>query len=781
MIRILFIDDSQREYEQIEACLRAETGDFESAWVKTAGDALRALEAERYDCVVCVMRMPESEGMELLGALRERGNRIPFIVISGQGSEETASKAFRLGADGYWVKESILTKIGDLAMDIRKVVARAALGYRIRIEQLIGSISTSFIGLRSSEVGVAIELALKALGEFACVDRCYIFIKTGEARFAYRYEWCAPGVKTRLGKRGDLEAEEYSWWMRMLERSETIHVPRVAELPEEASVERDALLKQGIKSILALPMQLRGKLYGFLGFDSTGTEIHWKDESIEPLKTVAQLFANALAGKRDREAVSRAQAELEQIFNTSADGMCLVDVEHRILKANEAYTRLAGVSQRGIEGSKCHDVFRCPYCYTEECMLERVKSGEARIEIEIQKMRADGTKVPCIITATQFRGTDGELIGMVTHFVDQSKLRATEEELKESEKRLRQIVENANDVIYTHDLGGNFTSINPAATRIYGYSEAEALTLNIKHVVAAEHLALARKKIKELLDGAGGVEPFELLTFTKSGTPVWLEVSTRLLHKDGEAVAVLGVGRNVTNRKKSEEKLLEYQKHLRSLASELSLAEERLRRRFSTDLHDRIGMSLALAKIKLSELREEAADEETAGSLSVVLKLVEQSIEGTRSLTLDLCPPILHEMGLGHAVEWMAERMREQYGLEVFCEIEGFPDKLDDDISAFLYRALRELLYNVVKHAEATRAYIEAECDDNLIRVTISDDGRGFTGVAQGPKGATHSGFGLFSIRERLKHLGGRMEIDSRPGAGTQITLEAPTKWEDEI
>ena len=776
----------------MEACLRATAEDFEIEWAKTSTAALHALEAERFDCVLCDLRMPDGNGMEVLRSLRERGNRIPFILVSGQGSEEIASQAFRLGADGYWIKEKAFSDIRDLAGDIRQVIsvktarreregARAALGYRIRIEQLIASISTSFIGLRPSEVTEAIELALGAIGDFAGVDRSYIYLYLGENRFAYLYEWCASGVETKLGKRGDLEASEFRWWMGMLERFETIHVPRVEELPEEVAVEREALLKQGIKSIVALPMILRGKLYGFLGFDSINAESNWKAEDVGLLKTIAQLFANALVGKRDREEAGRAQAELEQIFSTSADGMCLIDTEHRILRANEAFAKLAGVNYPGIEGGRCHDVFRCPYCHTESCLLERIKNGEARVEIDIQKTRKDGTRIPCIITATQFRGTDGALIGMVTHYVDLSRLRAAEEELKESERRLRQIVENANDVIYTHDLEGNFTSINPAATRIYGYSEAEALTLNIKHIVAAEHLALARAKIRELTEGAQAVEPFELLTFTKSGTPVWLEVSTRLLRRDGEPVAVLGVGRNVTNRKKSEEKLLEYQKHLRSLASELSLAEERLRRRFSTELHDRIGMSLALAKIKLSELREEAESADTASSLSVVLKLVEQSIEGTRSLTLDLCPPILHEMGLGHAVEWLAERVREQYGLEVSCDADSFPEKLDDDISSFLYRALRELLYNVVKHAEATRVLIDAEHGNGLIKIHISDDGRGFADAARGPKGVSHSGFGLFSIRERLKHLGGRIEIDTQPGAGTRILIESPTTWEDEF
>ena len=130
-----------------------------------------------------------------------------------------------------------------------------------------------------------------------------------------------------------------------------------------------------------------------------------------------------------------------------------------------------------------------------------------------------------------------------------------EEALRESEERFRELVENANDTIYTHDLEGNFTSVNPAATRVYGYTTEEVLRLNIAHIFDPEYLPLAQQKIREKLEGSPGTGLYELLTHSKEGNPIWVEVSTRLLESKAQPVGVLGIARDITERKRAEEEL----------------------------------------------------------------------------------------------------------------------------------------------------------------------------------------------------------------------------------
>jgi PAS domain S-box-containing protein len=144
-----------------------------------------------------------------------------------------------------------------------------------------------------------------------------------------------------------------------------------------------------------------------------------------------------------------------------------------------------------------------------------------------------------------------------------------EEALRESEERYRTLIENANDIIYTHDLEGKFTSINPAATRVYGYTTEEILQLNIAQIVAPDYLPLARQKIREKLEGSPRTEPYELLTYSKEGEPIWVEVSTRLLEREGRPVGVQGIARDITERKRAEEALRESESRLRSILSSM--------------------------------------------------------------------------------------------------------------------------------------------------------------------------------------------------------------------
>ena len=229
-----------------------------------------------------------------------------------------------------------------------------------------------------------------------------------------------------------------------------------------------------------------------------------------------------------------------------------------------------------------------------------------------------------------------------------------------------------------------------------------------------------------------------------------------------------------TRRRQAEEQLLAHQAQLQALASDLVLTEERERRYLAVELHDRIGQALAVSKIKLGGLQASAFSTELAGSLEEVRMLVDQTIQDTRSLTFDLSPPILYELGLEAAVEWLAEQMQEQHGLQIDVEDDGQLKPLDDDARVLLFRAVRELLVNVVKHARARHTEVAIQRDGDDIRIRVEDDGIGFEPL----KIDTHmrAGFGLFSIEERLHLLGGSFQLESAIGHGTRVVLAAPLK-----
>jgi signal transduction histidine kinase len=241
------------------------------------------------------------------------------------------------------------------------------------------------------------------------------------------------------------------------------------------------------------------------------------------------------------------------------------------------------------------------------------------------------------------------------------------------------------------------------------------------------------------------------------------------------------LSREVAERRRAEENLVIQQEDLRSLASELTLAEERERRRIAVSLHDQIGQSLALSNIKLEEMRKSLppGSEFLSAELNHIGDLMKQAIHDTKSLIFKISSPILYELGFEAAVQWLVEQIPKQHGILASFESDNQPKPLGEDIRVLLFQAVSELLVNVVKHAQARNLKVSMWRDGGQVQVKIDDDGVGFKMGKVKPRLGKYHGFGLFSIRERLKPFGGTLDVRSQPGSGTQVTLSVPVKEMD--
>ena len=223
-----------------------------------------------------------------------------------------------------------------------------------------------------------------------------------------------------------------------------------------------------------------------------------------------------------------------------------------------------------------------------------------------------------------------------------------------------------------------------------------------------------------------------------------------------------------------------YQEQLRRLASELSLAEARERREIASDLHDHIGQALAYVSQKVSILQGNSIFSGMEEDFLEILSILEQAIKYTRNLTVEISPPVLYELGLEAAVDWLAERVGKRYKFKVGLKRTGLPKKISEDVKVFMFKAIQELINNVTKHADTDRIDINVAWRDKELEVVVSDKGRGFD-TADFEKRLTEGCcFGLFNIRERLSYIGGRFEVNSTPGRGTRVSLIAPYRVSDE-
>ena len=215
---------------------------------------------------------------------------------------------------------------------------------------------------------------------------------------------------------------------------------------------------------------------------------------------------------------------------------------------------------------------------------------------------------------------------------------------------------------------------------------------------------------------------------------------------------------------------------LRALAIELTLAEERERHAIAQDLHDDLGQTLAISKLKLTSLDMPGACPHHDGlmrQIKEVETMIDQANRSVRSLSLQLSPPILHQFGLVPALEWLADEMHRNFGLNASISDDGEPKRLDAISGNMLFRSVRELLINVHKHAKVDTADVSILTNSEYLIISVTDTGAGFD-AKKDVTPATGGGYGLFSVRERIRYFGGEMQIDSSPGDGTVVVLILP-------
>lgn len=352
---------------------------------------------------------------------------------------------------------------------------------------------------------------------------------------------------------------------------------------------------------------------------------------------------------------------------------------------------------------------------------------------------------------------------------------------------LAAIVESSDDAIISKDLSGIIQSWNPAAERIYGYSKTEAIGRPITMLIPEDRLPEETVILQKIREGQR-VDHYETVRRRKDGRLITVSLTVSpIMTPTGTVVGASKSARDITERKRIEEDLraltleldsrvaqrtqalMVSQERLRTLATQLSLSEERVRRKIANELHDYLGQMLVVCRLKLTQATQGTKESDTAQQLQDADRILQDSISYTRSLVAQLTPPILREFGLVMGLTWLADQMK-QHGLTVSLKLEIPSVEVDEEQAILLFQSVRELLMNVVKHAGTTEAtVIVGLAPDNLLKVTVTDRGKGFDSARE--QATADMRFGLFSIREQMEAVSGKFEITSRPDHGTTATL----------
>ena len=230
----------------------------------------------------------------------------------------------------------------------------------------------------------------------------------------------------------------------------------------------------------------------------------------------------------------------------------------------------------------------------------------------------------------------------------------------------------------------------------------------------------------------------------------------------------------IREHERAQKRVLDFQNQLRAMHAELALVEERERRRIAVDLHDRIGQSLVMAQFKIREIHALTSDADTSALISDATEILNQTVRDTRSLMFELSPPVLYDLGLSAALGWLTQNLSRQHGLVIELKDNNLPVGLSQARRVILFRTVRELLMNVIKHARTDRALVSVRMDHGRIRIEVTDRGAGFEVSRGRPGQADGEHFGLLSVTEQIQSIGGQLKVESSVGNGTNVVLVCP-------
>lgn len=345
-------------------------------------------------------------------------------------------------------------------------------------------------------------------------------------------------------------------------------------------------------------------------------------------------------------------------------------------------------------------------------------------------------------------------------------------QLRVSEERYRELFENANDAIWVHDLEGNITAANEASERLTGYTLEELRRtnkLNVSKFLSEESLSLAKEIRRKLLANEPVAQPYEQHIIRKDNTDVVLMVTTNLVTEGGKPVAFQHIARDVTEEKQMKENLRFYLK-------QITRAQEEERKRIARELHDDTIQYLVVLTRQLDDLASSSKglSKEEKARLEDLRHQTTSIMEGVRRLSHDLRPATLDRLGLLPALEWLASSVEKISGITVNVKAQGAERRFSSEVELVLFRIAQEALSNVRKHSKATSAEVLVEFEDKKVRMTIKDNGKGF--VLSETMGDLVKGgrLGLAGMQERVELLNGSLKLESEPGKGAAVIVEAP-------
>jgi PAS domain S-box-containing protein len=534
--------------------------------------------------------------------------------------------------------------------------------------------------------------------------------------------------------------------------------------------DRDAVLKDvdrviATKSPACIEYRARTKSGAYRLIKDRG---HFYTDDDGQVIRMAGFISDITEQRRAEDELRSSEERFRKVFAHAATGMTLQNVEGVYLEVNQAFCEITGYEEREIIGTNYRSITHPEDLARNLSGMQELLDGKIpSLVIDKRYLSKDGRIVWVRNSVSLLRDSEGTPLHMIVLVEDITDSKQAEEALRASEERFRKVFAHAATGMTLQNVDGIYLEVNQAFCEITGYEERDLIGTNYRSITHPEDLARTSRRTEELL--AGEIPSFvrEKRYVRKDGRSVWVRNSMSLLG-DSKPPRIITLVEDITERKQAEEAL-------RQLSGQLLQAQDEERRRLARELHDGTAQSIAALGMNLSLVRESSAtlDARTQRALHESLELADQCIRELRTLSYLLHPPILDDRGLAPALAGYAEGFAERSGIAVELDLTPDLGRLPKEVELMLFRVVQESLTNIHRHSGSRAATIRLARYPQDIVLEVRDQGQGIDKRHRDGAADVRLGVGIAGMRERVRQIGGRLQIRSRPG-GTDVEVVVP-------
>jgi PAS domain S-box-containing protein len=477
--------------------------------------------------------------------------------------------------------------------------------------------------------------------------------------------------------------------------------------------------------------------------------------------------------KRAEEQLKQSEARLARAQEFSLLMVAHSGLDGRWLKVPPLLCATLAYREEELLAQHVADVTHPDDFAAEWAQCERLAKGEAKsFDLEKRFLRRDGKVIWVYQNTSVVLDAEDRPLHLLTYIRDITQRKEAEDELRRREMQLSEAQRLAHLGSWEWDVASGRLEWSEELCRIYGIAPRTPMT----HEAYLERVhAEDRARVQTAIDTALGTrEPFvlEMRILRADGETRHLLSQGAVADASVDSVRLVGVCLDITERKRSEERLREYMHRLQHLSQRLLEAQETERRRIARELHDQIGQDLSVIKINLQSLAR-LPSTNVGAHIEETIRVVEGVLMTARNLSVELRPSMLDDLGLVAALRWYLDRQASRAGVRLHFAAD-VRDRLSPTIETACFRLAQEALTNVLRHAGAHQVEVTLAQSANQLEMRVVDDGRGFDVDAARAHAARGESFGLLGMEERALLAGGELEIISKSGKGTSVVARFP-------